>query len=294
MPNRYTEDSGVRVTQCESWDEFIQALRVTKNKPAGHRIYRGHACSDWKLSSTWERSLARRLERDSGYRIPEIFDSTSHYRRERDKWLSAFKRLAKTMPEIPTRTLDTDLDWWAFGRHYGLNTPLLDWSRSPFIAAFWAFAERVIKENKHIQDPSPRISRNPSDKPVAIWELCYSRNVFRKDEFRIVDNPRYELHRQRAQMGVFTQLEHDIHIDVESYFASRELGSRLERYELPFKENVASAISELERMNIHFGTVFPDPHGAAKQANLSPGWQYYRTRASDEEPSWNSKPPTVT
>ena len=194
------------------------------------------------------------------------------------------------MPEIPSATLSDDMDWWAFGRHYGLNTPLLDWSRSPFIAAFWAFAERVVTENENIEDPAPRINLIPSDDPVVIWELTYSRNVFRKDEFRLIDNSRYELHRQRSQMGVFTFLEHDMHVDVESYLSSRLLGSLLERYEIPFKDNVAPAISDLERMNIHFGTVYPDPHGAARQANLTAGWQHYSREASADEPDWSSPP----
>ena len=291
MPYRYTEESGVRVTQCESWDDFIHALRAMKKKPHSRRIYRGHALPDWKLSSTWERHLDRRQKRHSTLRIRETFDSIADYRRQRDKWLNTFKRLATSMPEIPSRTLDTDIDWLAFGRHYGLNTPLLDWSQSPYIAAFWAFAERVIREHKYIEDPSPRINRDPSDKPVVIWELFCSQDVFRKREFRIIDNARYELHRQCSQMGVFTYLEHDIHVDIESYLASRHLGSLLERYEVIFKDNAASAISDLERMNIHFGTILPDPHGAAKQANLSPGWKHYSSEASSEEPTWDLPPP---
>ena len=182
MPNRYTEDSGVRVTQCESWDKFIQALRVTAGSQISSCIYRGHAKPDWKLSSTWERSIAHwnrgpprsREElyglRDGYERFRSRSESLGNYEQGRDARLGLFKRLTATMPEIPTRALETDDDWWSFGRHYGLHTPLLDWSRSPFIAAFWAFMERVTSENRHLGSPNPEpiVSSGP---PVVVWEL---------------------------------------------------------------------------------------------------------------------------
>ncbi len=37
--------------------------------------------------------------------------------------------------------LRTEFEWWALGRHSGLLTPLLDWSWSPYVSAFFAFSE---------------------------------------------------------------------------------------------------------------------------------------------------------
>ncbi len=48
---------GVRVFKCRTWEEFIANVRGMEGKILGHRIYRGHAKLEWKLSSMFERWL---------------------------------------------------------------------------------------------------------------------------------------------------------------------------------------------------------------------------------------------
>ena len=112
-------------------------------------------------------------------------------------------------------------------------------------------------------------------------------------EFGTINNVRYELHRQRAQSGEFTLLFHDNYTDLESYLSSGDYGWCLERYEIPCAsvKDASIALSDLDRMNINYGTVYPDPGGAAKQANLHQYWFEMMRLASDESPSWDSRPP---
>ena len=305
MPEHFIRTTGVRVNRCESWDEFIQALRFVAAKEDGPRIFRGHANPDWKLSSTWERKISRHHSHHYGFSRRKIYEGSGGYERERDKNLEGFKQLAKAMPEIPLKvTDDDDDDWWALGRHYGLETPLLDWSRSPFVAAFWAFAERVkIEKNRRNKNYSV-ILEYESDEPVVVWELgyldpdpiaSYGRTVFPENgEFRLIDNASYDLHRQRAQQGVFTRLEHDSYTDVENYLHSKGLGAFLERYEIPCftMDDLSVAMSDLERMNIHYGTVFPDAQGAAMQTNMGPDWEMFRNEGEGNltTPLWGRAP----
>ena len=273
MPRRYTRPSGVSVIKYESWDDFRQALRSPYGDPNESRIYRGHACPHWKLSSTWERRIDYRFETkslppDPG--LPTLLRASGRYEELRDTELSVFKRLTRTMPGIPLNQDDPDEDWWAFGRHYGLNTPLLDWSRNLYIAAFWAFSERLIFEYPHLAPlggPNSHSESELSDH-VVVWELLCSDGVFSGRDFRLIDNVRYEFDRQRSQGGVFTWLEHDEHVDVESYLSSKCCASNLKRHEISFLPKM-DVLSDLDSMGINYGSVFPDPDGAARQSIFS-------------------------
>ena len=304
MPKYVRRCSGVRVTRCESWDEFIKELRPSPTgEPDYHRIYRGHSEPCWKLSSTWEREISRYFRTDRRFSRHQLYQGVGGYEEKRDQGLNLLKHLAKTMPGIPLdpcRNNDEN-DWWALGRHYGLETPLLDWSRSPFIAAFWAFAKRVDCEIARISDTNTIITDYKQTIPVVIWGLGYTdydlvdshnETLFNKGEFDLIDNTSYDLHRQRAQQGVFTRLEHDGHIDVESYLSDGNLGARLDRYEIPCHTmyDLSVALSDLERMNIHYGTVFPDPQGAAMQANMEKHWRMFRISSYSDSPLWGPAP----
>ena len=91
---------------------------------------------------------------------------------------------------------------------------------------------------------------------------------------------------------MFTRLEHDEYIDVESYLGDKDFGARLVRYEIPCHTmyDLSVALSDLERMNIHYGTEFPDSQGAAMQANLERHWRMFRISSYSDSPLWGRAP----
>ena len=163
----------------------------------------------------------------------------------------------------------TNAEWWVLGRHHGLITRLLDWTHSPYIAAFFAFDDLATSSLPGFAEGLPdRIPRLESG-DVAVWALAPLHCVFKHGEFEYIDTRRDQFYRQRAQMGVFTRLRHDVHLDLASYLEGRSEGHYLECIRIPRRE-MGKALHDLRLMNIRYATLFPDLDGAAREANRNP------------------------
>lgn len=103
----------VRVT---SFSELHQALERCRDNPLW--IFRGQSNASWKLVPKAGRTPFDRIEDDA------LFAS----------WKSdAIQHI--------TEKPGTELEWLAVAQHHGLATRLLDWSRNPLVAAFFAVWE---------------------------------------------------------------------------------------------------------------------------------------------------------
>ena len=238
----------------------LAELRSAVSEREGGFIYRGQRDASWMLISPWHREIEWMQEHLNGRRVESLFVAGA-YEATIDRYLHHFKR-ALIRYGTGTDHLKSEDEWWAYGRHAGLTTPLLDWTHDLDVAVFFA-AMGVVE--KAIEDGFEKPVRSYPN--YAIWALDGSISPFEKDKFEKIETTAGSKSRQEAQKGLFTKLSDGVHFDIESYLRTAGSSDALRRYELP-SGTVGEVVKELFHKEIHYASLFPDAWGAAKFANL--------------------------
>lgn len=148
----------------------------------------------------------------------------------------------------------TDDEVLAILQHYGAPTRLLDWSSSPYVAAFFALssAQAVVDD----------------DDFCAVWALAHEAPIWKSGAGVSIVQPSFgENQRALMQRGSFTR-NSSYYLDIETFLEKNPSPTKdltLIKFEIP-REDASSGLKDLSLMTITSESLFPGLEGAARYA----------------------------
>ncbi|HSV13423.1 MAG TPA: FRG domain-containing protein [Tepidisphaeraceae bacterium] len=212
----------------ETWASLREGLHRFAAQDRQRRrqlLFRGQSDTNWPLDTTLDRfkPIADPLKR-----ARLVYELLQEFSREAVQITSR----AAPLPEGDALEL--------LARHHGLPSPLLDWTRSPFVAAYFAFEAAGAADR-------------------AVWVLDLNRipppEFFPVD---IIDDHLLLQFNRRAlrQQSIFLRVNEAKPLEQIASIA-------LTKFELPSSER-GIALAELDAMNINATSLFEDFDGVAR------------------------------
>lgn len=237
-----TSELGV-IPNVLDWDTFKEY--VTKTLIPYRFVFRGQENRLWRLRTSFHRTSRADL-----LTFMQVDVSNLH----------------RHLSGLTTHrfNLGDDLDYAAFlslVQHHGYPTPLLDWTRSPFIAAYFAYNNLSRKEI----DSDQKVRVHVFDE--KLWNTSYERaGVIAPGFMHLTTLEPLAINNSRAvpQQALSTVTNVD---DLEKYIRQREQAAGityLSAFDMPAGER-NKVMRELDLMGINAGSLFPGLDGACKQ-----------------------------
>lgn len=261
-----------QIYMIESWNEF---QKITAEEKYRRWAFRGQGRSDWPLDTTLSRHLTQR----------NIHKTVWAHQEERI--IRIFCRKAQQfLHHIPRE--DDIFGWLAIMQHHGAPTRLLDFTWSPFVAAFfalesatadcavWAVNFTRLREMEY-QFP---FEQKPRKAPRPDMPLGFSERKEQETSLNLTNYWRYFLNnsipfvaqgepwnmnqRQIAQSGTFL-IPGILHKPIEGILHDHvDPASVIVKFNLRTEKLRSEAMESLYYMNITNSTLFPGIDGMAR------------------------------
>jgi hypothetical protein len=254
--NRINSDDilkdGLRVVTLASWQEFHQKVLSLKSK-RGY-VWRGQKNDEdhgWLLRSQFDLKVQSKDEQDRANKLKCHLDNFKN-------------EMNKSYPNVLPQD---DVDIWALGQHYGLKTPLLDWTLSPYIASYFAFKEWNDPDDqndryRYVYALNRSLERLMSKRKKASEILSTDRSL------PFIDKVPHANPRLSAQKGIFTKAFQGNEIEkyVKSFSRKRPSEVVLVKFRIPTKDR-GECLRQLHLMNIDHTSLLLDLRDVVDRLN---------------------------
>lgn len=228
-------DDGIVTYTLSYWKyfhDFIQEI-IKDNK---NYVFRGQRNESWKLEPTLNRQL--------------IGLSESKFDKKVKDHLNNFKYSIRGRAEFLKEIISDENELWALGQHNFLVTPLLDFTYSPYVAAYFSFYEESDEsEFRTIY----ALSQNHTQKDV-------------QDEVELYKPLSGHNPRLLNQSGLFVKFKTKDYLEeiIKNYIITKATKRTIKLYKIrvPNSERI-ECLKSLNRMNINHNSLFPDIFGAS-------------------------------
>jgi FRG domain len=259
MPTRKRTRRPYRIIRVESWEAFLGHITCP---PYSNWAFRGERDARWPLYS----SLSRYLQ---NFRI-----APGAWAEQERRIIRVFKRKAHQFLEKPP-DLSDDFQWLALMQHHGAPTRLIDFTWSPYVAAFFAL-ERTLDDGVVWAINPGRVDGSRNFKPARTdprlpgnFQRYYIKGSRR---FIWMGEPHTMNQRLIAQSGTFA-VPGVLDVPVEEMLSDNE--NIMAKFVMT-QAMRETGMRELYRMNITYATLFPDLDGLARSMayELEFHWAY--------------------
>ncbi len=249
----------------DKWSEYKELAEKSRLE----WIFRGQSNSNWELRTTLERS--------------NIIENFPEFE---DELLNEFKKGAKFYLKEESEP-ETTLEYLSMLQHYGAPSRLLDFSKSPYVAAYFAFEQatenteevaiwvvnKISLYQRSIYYFENKISHLGRRKNYTFDDITFEQ-VFeesKKGEFNCLfpTEPNNQNQRHHLQQSIFLAQGNPYQPLVEQleFIDSDNLNETFMKVTLPTTEKKC-ALREMQKMNINRATLFPGLDGYAKSLLL--------------------------
>lgn len=248
--------------RLNSWQEFSQYIQQFSERWA----FRGQSNAAWVLNNAIERTDFIRLHKGIEAQFVAEFQR------------GAVNYLTKD------QTPEHLIEWIALMQHHGAPTRLLDLTRSPFIAAYFAFEFTPVQDdrciavwclnvehlkNKSLEILSQEFGENLKESHHLIDEKIFQTLFYQNDKKLVFPVEPFRMNkRYSVQQSIFVSTgTSDAPFMEQLLFLEEDMPKAVVKLEIPSQEK-NTAMRELLKMNLHRASLFPDLDGYALSLKL--------------------------